>query len=337
MQTNCNLFGSVCRAAAFSFLLAGTTSIMQAQQAASAGLQSASTKAPLFVASSAVPDLMTASSGSSSSSLDGIAQDHFDLTSTAPDSSQPPPRRSYGRPNYSNGNTNSDGSNKWTFMVGGGLALPIGNTHKYETPSWGFQGGGGRNFSKTLGVLAQFDYDEFGLQGATLKNQSYIYDYGCPAGSVTAGTCGVSSLDGNNHVWSFTLDPTFTLPTDGSLGAYAVAGVGFYHKVTNFTEPGTGEYCDPYYGCYEYTANQVIDHYTANAAGINGGVGLTYKFSRFSNERFYLEGRYVVVFNQHYNGVTAFNVATTTYTGTNYYPANSNRTTYIPITFGLRF
>jgi hypothetical protein len=126
-------------------------------------------------------------------------------------------------------------------MVGGGLALPIGNTHKYETPSWGFQGGGGRNFSKTLGVLAQFDYDEFGLQGATLKNQSYIYDYGCPAGSVTAGTCGVSSLDGNNHVWSFTLDPTFTLPTDGSLGAYAVAGVGFYHKVTNFTEPGTGE------------------------------------------------------------------------------------------------
>ena len=29
------------------------------------------------------------------------------------------------------------------------------------------------------------------------------------------------------------------------------------------------------------------------------GFGLTYKFSKFSNERFYVEARYVLVLNQH--------------------------------------
>jgi hypothetical protein len=144
-------------------------------------------------------------------------------------------------------------------------------------------------------------------------------------------------LDGGNHVWSFTLNPTFTLPTEGSLGAYAVVGAGFYHKVTDFTEPGTGEYCDPYYGCYAYSANQTIDHYTSNAAGFNGGIGLTYKVSKFSNERFYVEARYVFIPNSQRYGYTAANIATTNYNGWNAYPANSNRTTYIPVKFGLRF
>ena len=220
--------------------------------------------------------------------------------------------------------------------------MPVGDTQYYETPSYDFQVGAGRNFSKSLGVMLQFDYDHFGLQSATLANQSYIYNYGCSAGSVSAGSCGVTGLDGSNHVWSVTLNPTFTLATEGSLGAYAVVGGGYYHKVTDFTEPGVGTYCDPYgyYGCYQYNSNQVIDHYTSNAGGVNGGLGLTYRVSKFSNERFYLEARYVVVFNQQRVGLTAQNVGTSfgaSYTGTNFYPANSDRTTYVPITIGLRF
>ncbi len=342
MHTNRSFSGIACRVAAFSFLMAGTASLMHAQQLSPG---QPSSKAPLLLASSA-PDFAAAyfgtssSSSSSSSDSDAVASDRLDLSSAALGSSQPPPRRRYGRPNYSSGNTNPDGSNKYTFFGGAGVSVPVGNTHFYETPSWDFQVGAGRNFNKNVGVMLQFDYDHFGLQGATLSNQSYLYDYGCPAGTIAAGLCGVSQLDGNNHVWSFTVNPTYTLATEGSLGAYAVVGGGFYHKVTNFTEPGTGEYCDPYYGCYEYTANQVIDHYTSNAGGVNGGIGLTYKFSKFSNERFYVEGRYVVVFNQQRTGLTAFNVGTpfgANYGGYNYYPANSNRTTFIPIVFGVRF
>jgi hypothetical protein len=100
-----------------------------------------------------------------------------------------------------------------------------------------------------------------------------------------------------------------------------------------------GTYCDYYFGCYQYQANQIIDHYTSNAFGVNGGVGLTWKFAKFSNEKLYAEARYVVVFNPQRYGVTAFSSPSTlnAYAGSNFFPQNSNRTTYIPVTLGLRF
>jgi hypothetical protein len=132
-------------------------------------------------------------------------------------------------------------------------------------------------------VLAQFDWDNFGLEGSTIRNELAIYDALCPAAAAIAGYCyQPSTLDGNAHVWSFSIDPTFTLPTEGALGAYGVVGVGFYHKVTTFTTPSEG--CDYYGYCYEYNAS--FDHYTSNAPGFNAGIGLTYKFSRFADERF---------------------------------------------------
>ena len=142
MHTNSSLFGIACRAAAFTFLIAGTSSLMHAQQAASPV-----SKAPFFLASSAVPDFtsLVSDNSTSSSSSDDATSDSFDPSSPAPDSSQPPPRRRYGRPSYSGGNTNPDGSPKYTFMAGAGAAVPVGITHRYDTPSWDFQVGGGRN------------------------------------------------------------------------------------------------------------------------------------------------------------------------------------------------
>ncbi len=238
-------------------------------------------------------------------------------------------RRRYGAPRYRGSNTNADGSPKYSFFAGVGLVQPIGNTYKYLTPSYGLQVGGGRNFDRHVGVMAQFDYDHFGFTGATITNQSNIY-FGAQG----------QGLDGSSHVWSFTLDPTYTISAGEGLGAYVVAGVGFYHKTANFTVPSTGVYCDPYYGiCYQYAANETIDKYTSNAPGFNGGLGLTYKFSRFSNERFYVEARYVFVDNSQRQGITNTQASlnTITATTTNFYPANSNRTTYIPIKAGIRF
>lgn len=240
---------------------------------------------------------------------------------------QPPPRRGYNRPRYRGNNTNADGSNKYAFLAGGGYTQPIGNTYHYLTPSWGLQVGGGRNFNKDFGLIAQFDYDNFGFNGRTISNQSYIY-----FGAQNQG------LDGNSHVWSLTLNPTYTISAGEGLGAYVVGGVGFYHKTANFTVPATGIYCDPYYGiCYQYQANETIDKYTSNAPGFNGGFGLTYKISRFSNERFYAEARYVFVANKQRFGYTAATVQSAPLTATNFYPANSNRTTYIPVKVGIRF
>src|SRR6185437_10669285 len=174
MLTQRSFFGFACRAAALCFLFAGTASLTHAQSAPSSA---SGLDRPLLVSSAyANPfaaDLAKGSSSSSSSSSsnsdevlpDTTALGHFDLFSK-----QPPPRRRYGRPNYADSNTNKDGSPKWVGMIGGGFTLPVGNLHKYDTTSWGLQAGGGRNYSKSLAVLLQFDYDHFGLQNSTIKN-----------------------------------------------------------------------------------------------------------------------------------------------------------------------
>src|ERR1017187_4172911 len=196
MITTRNFFAHACRLAALSFLVTGSASLMQAQQSSLVG---SDPKAPLLLASESAPLDLTSSSSSSSDS--GMASDgRFKLNFDSLDSSQPPPRRRYGRPNYSDSHNNPDGSSKYTFMAGGGLGLPVRNTHKYETPSWGFQGGFIRNFNQTVGVLLQFDYDHFGLQGATLANQQFLYNYGCTVALQNQGVCSlITNLDGNNH------------------------------------------------------------------------------------------------------------------------------------------
>jgi hypothetical protein len=335
MHTKRSLLRIAGRAAAFSFLMAGAVTLMQAQQPSaqsSAPFQLAATTAPLNLAT--VPD---AGFSSSSSSSDALPSDPSNFSFGADNATQPPPRRRYGRPNYADSHTNADGSNKFTFMAGAGLVSPTQDTGKYLTPSYVFQVGGGRNFNKKIGVLIQFDWNNFGFQNSTVANQINLYNSQIIAyDNTAAGEANpiplLTQVGGNSHVWSFTLDPTYTFYTGEKMGAYAVAGVGFYHKTANFTTPSTQEACS-FYGCFDYSANQTIDDYTSNAVGFNGGLGVTYKPSQFAGEKFYLEARYVFVDNSPrvgYNAVTNPNSA-------NFYPPNANQTYYVPVTFGLRF
>jgi hypothetical protein len=328
MHTNRSFLRIAGRAAAVTFLMAGTVSLMQAQQVASAP---SSPSAALLLASAAnysfLPDTSSSSSSSSSVSSDALAGDPSSFAPAA-DLSQPPPRRRYGRPNYADSHTNADGSNKFAFMAGGGLASPVQNTGIYLTPNFTFQVGAGRNWSKKFGVLVQFDYNKFGFQGSTLRNQQAVennfinlFNLENPGADVPP----LSGLDGTSHVWSFTLDPTYTFYNSDSYGAYLVGGVGFYHKTANFFVPSSEEECSEF-GCFDVAANQTVDDYTSNAPGFNGGVGITYKPSRFGGEKFYLEARYIFVDNSNRAA-----------SNTNLYPPNANQTYYVPVTFGLRF
>jgi hypothetical protein len=221
---------------------------------------------------------------------------------------------------------NSDGSSKFAAVVGAGLTAPVGDvTTKYLNTSWKFQGGVGYNLNKKFGVMAQFDWDNFGLPGNLLASQqSYYNSLGFTDN--TGAPIDFSGFDGHTHIWSFTLNPTFTFYDSEKLGAYAVVGGGFYHKVTNFTLPTTAIGYSYYYGYYQYTANQSFDQYTSNAPGANGGIGLTYKLSRFSNQKLFAEVRYVHTFNSARAG-----------SYTNLFPGNASTSDYLPITFGLRF
>jgi len=231
----------------------------------------------------------------------------------------PPPRRSpYGRPTYHSGNENADGSSKYGFEVGAGFTNPTGDTGHYQTDNLNFSVGGGRNFSKNFGVLLQYDYARFGIPASILNTRLALYN---------SDGYGLSSIGGNVHLWSITLNPIYYFSGGEKSGMYVVAGGGFYRKLTNFTTPETQEYCG-IYGCELGTSNAVFDHYSNNAFGANAGLGYTYKLSRFSSAKLFAEARYTFVGNQanaHNNYATGG------------YPPNNYRTEYVPVTVGLRW
>ena len=243
-------------------------------------------------------------------------------------------RRRYGAPRYRGGNTNADGSSKYTGYAGVGLTLPTGDLHNYDTPSWGFQVGAGRNFNKRFGVNLEFAWDEFGIQGNVLQQQAYIED---PLNQF--GLQG--STDGYSHIWSVSLQPVYNLKAGDVWGAYVTGGAGFYHKISTFTTPQAVVGYDYFGYPQQFIANEPFDSYTSNAPGFDGGFGVTYKFSRFANERLYAEARYVYVLNQQKAGINSSNYNSYgpnyNYPTTNLYPANSNRSSYIPVKFGIRF
>jgi len=230
---------------------------------------------------------------------------------------------------------NADGSNKYAFQVGGGFTLPTGGTHNYLSTGYDIQAGFGRNFNKKFGVMIDFNWANFGMQTRTLDNLLAVYqDLGVP--DQTGNGSLISQVGGSTHVWSFALDPIYNIVQGDKSGAYVTGGVGFYHKAANIYTPGIGDYCT-FYGCFEVQANQTIDAYTSNSFGVNGGVGYTYKPSRFGNAKLYAEARYVYTGNSrrpYFDGTTGTQLTPTYF---NVLPQNSAPTTFIPITFGIRF
>jgi hypothetical protein len=339
-------FSSLCRYSALALFAGASSLALHAQQPATSA--DASRPAALLVADNSsaassftlpptsLADLIGATYSSSSSSVDApVDPSAGDATLAEAAGMQPPPRRRYGRPRYNDSSHNADGSNKYTFVVGAGFTAPVGNTYHYLNTSYGIEVGGGRQFNKKVAVLLQFDYDRFGFNGRTLYDQSYLYD---PTG--TQGLLG--NIDGNSHVWSFTLDPTYNFISGDKYGAYVVVGGGFYHKTANFTTLGEG-YEDYFGELIPVESQETIDKYTSNALGGNGGIGITYKASRFSGERLFIEARYTIVDNSHRSGISINNAAaygypySDNYAGNNYYPANSNITTYTVYKAGIRF
>lgn len=281
------------------------------------------------------PSLDLSAASTSSSSEAAVTTDRLNLEA-APEPNgngnlQPPPRRRrYGRPNYNDRWHNSDGSNRIGFVAGGGFNVPVGSASSdYLGTSYRFEAGAGLNFSQKLAVIFQFDYDRFSVPGQVLRSQLQLYTNVAPGNDFTG-------LDGNSHIWSFTLNPTLTVHQGEKFGEYVVGGGGFYHKVTNFTIPTTQYYTDYYGYTYQYQANQIIDHYFSNAPGVTGGAGVTYRLSRFSNTKLFAEARYVHTFNKARIGDPNLTGAANGQAN-NLYPPNSNETSYIPITFGVRF
>lgn len=327
-QTSKRLAISLTRVAAAGFFTMATGAVLHAEQPVSNAAPAPTTIN--FLAEAKAPLDLSSTSSEYSSSVDpnpALAAERLSLA-PASDDTQPPPRRRYGRPRYQDRGHNADGSNRYTFEFGGGLTAPTGATGKRTDLSYSLKAGAGINFNRKFAVMGEYNYDHFGITGGTLANQAALFNtiYAGYTDPNTGEALDFSGLDGNAHVWSLTVNPMFTFHETDKTSAYVVVGGGFYRKITNFTLPTTAVGYSYYYGEYEYTANETIENYSNNAGGVNGGIGFTYKPSRFAGEKFFAEARYVEVFNS----ASANSAASD-------YPPSNARTGYFPVTVGIRF
>ena len=235
--------------------------------------------------------------------------------SAAPDAlpSAPAPSASaagqYGNNRSGNGGMWQRAKSRFAFEVGGGFSAPESNSVK-----WGgnFTVGAGLHFDPHFATLIEYQFIRTGISDQLIAQ---------------AGSEG-----GYAHIWSFTLDPVVDFFPNSTNDFYVTGGGGFYRKVTNFTNPQAGYYCDYYGFCYGVTQNVVVGHFSSNQGGWNIGGGFTHRFGGIYGTgklRFFAEARYLDVLTPAVTGTNP-----TTGGAVTSVPAD---TKLIPVTFGFRW
>ena len=185
---------------------------------------------------------------------------------------------------------------RFTFSAGGGVTQPVGGTKSRFDTGWNFTAGAGVNFVRHAGIVGEFTYNSFGINGATLQTLQFP--------------------NGDSHIWAITADPIVRLNPSGPIDLYLIGGGGVYHRLVEFTQPtvATVTAFDPFFGIFfpaTVPANQVLRSFSVTKGGVNGGAGLTVRLGR-GNAKLFAEARY-------------------------HYMFTPNATTFVPVTFGLRW
>jgi hypothetical protein len=198
-------------------------------------------------------------------------------------------------------NVNADLS-KFNFNIGGGIDTPLNPTGRYVGVDGNFLVGAGYNVSKQNAVFGEFGWT------------------GLPS------NVGLSPLNAPNadiNLYTLTANYRYHLDRLGgsAFGAYLIAGGGWYYRHININKnyvvpPAT--VCLPIYSWYGYSCStggvvsQTIFSKGSSSGGVNAGAGFTIRLGD-SGWKFYMESRYNIAFTHFLS------------------------TTYIPVTFGIRF
>ncbi|HLH05046.1 MAG TPA: outer membrane beta-barrel protein [Bryobacteraceae bacterium] len=185
----------------------------------------------------------------------------------------------------------------FTANVGGGYTSVVGGIGDRLDGGGNFQAAAGFNFNRYLGVLGTFSFNQLGVTRSALDN--------------------LNVPDGNGRVYTFTVDPKFTLPLRGRASVYVLGGGGWLRRTVQFTQPTVAQTIvfDPWWGYFGpalVPANQVLGTVSQNAGVWDVGAGVNIPLPR-TNMKLYVESRY-------YDGLT-----------------DRTHTTVVPITVGLRW
>jgi hypothetical protein len=195
------------------------------------------------------------------------------------------------------------------FEAGGGFNGPLGSSSNDITWGGNFTVGAGYRFTDRVSALVEYQFIDSKLPGALIAE---------------AGATG-----GYDHIWSFSLAPVVDLFPKRTNDVYVTGGVGFYRKVTSFTDPEETEYCSYFY-CEQGVENAVVGHFSSNQAGYNVGGGFQHRLGGMYGEgkaKLFAEARFLDV--QSPAITTSANGLGTTSVGSD--------TKIIPVTVGVRW
>jgi hypothetical protein len=183
------------------------------------------------------------------------------------------------------------------FHLGGGFTQPTGRLGSDLNTGWNVNGGVGLNFNRFLGIDANVLYTGFGISRSALN--------------------ALQQPDGNSHTWGFTLDPVIHFPISSHFAAYITGGGGYFRRTIEFTQPTVAfvPFYDPWFGILGQVAipaNQVLGRFTKSSGGYDIGAGFEVPIKE-GGVKLYSEFRYYSV------------------------PTEPTETTFIPVSFGLRW
>jgi len=191
------------------------------------------------------------------------------------------------------------------FNIGGGLSIPISDAGDRFNVGGAFQLGVTYNFSRRLGVQAEYLYSGYSVQEDVLAS---------------------TDVEGHHSMQYGDLNVVYNVVRPRPFGVYVLGGPGIYHRrveITQFAGVGVVPYCDPWlYICYSTAVpvDQVLGSRSKTDFGLNAGLGVSLRL--FGGPlRLYAEGRYHYIFGGSIDTPEG--------------PRNVNGQ-YIPIIFGLR-
>jgi hypothetical protein len=169
---------------------------------------------------------------------------------------------------------------RFTGFVGAGPSVPVNPLGSHLDNGWDISAGGGIT-SNHLGLMLDFQYNNFGINSNTLSQ--------------------VQAPGGTTRIWAFTLDPVVHLTQEGPVDVYVTGGGGIYHRNVEFTSPGVASttFFSPWFGFYPalVPTTQVLASYTTYHGGVDGGAGISYKLGS-TRAKVFAEARFNYMFTR---------------------------------------
>jgi len=191
--------------------------------------------------------------------------------------------------------------------LGAPLVIPLNPTARAVHLGWGFNVGGGYNFTRRHGLVGDFTWNDlFPTNEALAKIRTALND---------------NTIDMSVALTSLTGNYRYEL-RGKNLGTYFLGGAGLYYRHTHLSKQvttGKNIECTPTWTWWGFTCtggnvteNQTVASWSATAGGFNGGIGFTFRVGE-PPYRLYAESRY------------------------HYAPNSRVNTQLIDITFGIRY